>query len=61
MPQGSLDGADVSVLVGIYILSNLIKLVHIDNHGLYSAGALMTVSASKRANESIRKKALLSI
>lgn len=51
IPQGSLDGAEISELMGIFILYKINKLVHIDDYGLYRDNRLVVVSANRRVNK----------
>lgn len=53
--QGSFDGAEVSELMGLFILNKIIKIVHIDNHDLYRADGLIIVPDNRKANDKIRK------
>lgn len=42
--QGSFDGAEVFELIGLYLLSKINKIVHINDHGLYRNDGLRVVA-----------------
>lgn len=54
VPQGSFVGAEISELIGLHILYEINKVVHINNHGLYRDDSLMIVPIN-RTNDIIRK------
>lgn len=47
VPQGTFDGAEVSQLMGLFIMNKINKIVHTDNHGLYRNDGLSVVPKSK--------------
>lgn len=54
VPQGYYDGAEVSELMGLFVLSKIKKSVHTDNHGLYRDDGLI-VPGNRKANDNISK------
>lgn len=55
VPQGPFDGAEVSELVGVFILRKINRIVHTGNHDLYRDDGLIAVP-DKRGNDVIRKR-----
>lgn len=47
-------GPEFSELMGIFILSQINKTVHIDSHSIYRDDGLIVVPDNKRANDAIR-------
>lgn len=55
-PQGTFDRAEISELMDIFILSEIIKIVHIDIQD-----GLIVAPDNKRANDSIMKNKLFKL
>lgn len=54
--QGSFDGAEVSELMGLYLLCKINNIVHMSDHGLYTDDGLMVVANKRKVNAKIRKE-----
>lgn len=54
VPQGSFVRAEISELIGLHILYEINKVVHINNHGLYRDDSLMIVPNNRTTNDTIR-------
>ena len=55
VPMGSLDGAEICEICGLYILDKITTIINLENNGLYRDDGLIVMSGNGRQMDIMRK------